>query len=325
MAKKQKIDVPAPLYDTTSKYLRRQISRREFLAKAAAAGLSLPALSALVTACGASPTPETIEVEKVVTKEVEKIVTVEVEKEAALPTSSMLMAEKIAKEKYAGETINLSWESGLQSQDPLIFSGPEFEKRTGVKVNVIESGMQLELFTKQLTEHVSGTGSLDILSVQPPWVADYVFAGVLEPLDDFVEQYMNPDDLDDYPPIWKGMGVFEGKRYGLYDDGDVALLYYRTDLFEEYGDEFADKLGYPLAPPNNWKEFDEIARFFTEKLPNPTKLTFSPEARESFMESRIALTAAPACFLVIPVLATLSIKSCFVIINLPSFIKAHYT
>ena len=29
--------------------------------------------------------------------------------------------------------------------------------------------------------------------------------------------------------------MFEGKRYGLFDDGDLLLLYYRTDLFEEAG------------------------------------------------------------------------------------------
>lgn len=257
MSDKKKIKVPAPLYDTTNQYLRRKITRREFLARTAAMGLSLPALSALISACTV-PTPETIEVEK--------IVTVEVEKEAALPTSSMLAAEQVAREKYAGETLNISWESGLQAQDPIIFSGPEFEQRTGVKVNVIESGRQLELFTKQLTEHTAGTGALDILSVQPTWVADYVFAGVIEPLDDLIAEYMNPDDMEDFPDIFKDMGMFEGKRYGLFDDGDLLLLYYRTDLFEEHADEFADKMGYPLAPPANWKEFDEITKFFTEKL-----------------------------------------------------------
>ena len=41
---------------------------------------------------------------------------------------------------------------------------------------------------------------------------------------------------------------------------------YRTDLFEKYGKEFADKLGYELKPPTNWKQFDEIAKFFTQKL-----------------------------------------------------------
>ena len=52
----------------------------------------------------------------------------------------------------------------------------------------------------------------------------------------------------------------------VFDDGDTLLLYYRTDLFDKYGKEFSDKLGYELKPPTNWKQFDEIARFFTQKL-----------------------------------------------------------
>ncbi len=268
MSKKQKIEVPAHLYHTTNKYLRRQISRREFLARTAAAGLSLPALGALLAAC-VQATPETIEVEKIVTveveKEVEKIVTVEVEKEAA-PTSSMLVAETVAREKYAGETLNVTWESGLQAQGPLNFSSPEWEKRTGVKVNLIELGVGTEMFSKQLTEHIAGTGAFDVLQVWPMWNADYVFSGVVEPIDDFIEQYMNPVDMEDYTDLYRGMGAFEGKNYGLFDDGDTIILYYRKDLFEEHSDEFADRFGHPLAPAANWKEFDEIAMFFTEKF-----------------------------------------------------------
>ena len=270
MAKKpKKIEIPAPLYHTTNQYLRRQIGRREFLARTAALGLSLPAVGTLLAACAGVPAQT---VEKIVTveveKEVEKVVTVEVEVETGggAPTSSALIAEQVAKEKYAGQTLNISWESGLQAQDPLIFSGPEFEKRTGVKINVVENGAALELFSKQLTEHIGGTGALDVLQVQPAWVADYVFSGVIEPLDDFIAEYMNPNDLEDFTELYKGMGTFEGKTYGLFDDGDTLLLYYRTDLFEEHGDEFANRFGYALAPPANWKEFDEIAMFFTEKF-----------------------------------------------------------
>ena len=45
MARKpQKVEVPAPLYNLTNKFMRRQISRREFLARTATAGLTLPSL-----------------------------------------------------------------------------------------------------------------------------------------------------------------------------------------------------------------------------------------------------------------------------------------
>ena len=233
----KKHPVPKHLAHATHKYMRRQISRRTFLKYTGAAGLTMPMLNALIRYAAAQD-----------------------------EESSSAVAERVAAEKYAGETLNVTWESGLQAQDPKLFSGPLGTERTGVNINVIEIDGGTPLFSRQLTEHLGASGAFDVLQVQPSWMADYVFAGVMEPLDAFVEQYMNPADLEDYTPLYKDLGIFDGVRYGLFDDGDTLILYYRTDLFEEHAQEFADALGYELAPPENWKQFDEIARFFTEKL-----------------------------------------------------------
>src|SRR4051794_10489551 len=59
--------------------------------------------------------------------------------QAAAPAAEFNSAERAIEEakKYSGATINVVWESGLQPQDPLTFA-PEFEKATGIKVNVVE-------------------------------------------------------------------------------------------------------------------------------------------------------------------------------------------
>ncbi|HEY3149893.1 MAG TPA: hypothetical protein VGJ75_26250, partial [Dongiaceae bacterium] len=58
-------------------------------------------------------------------------------------------AETAVKEaqKYKGTTINIVWEAGLQSLDPKNFSGPMWEKLTGIHVNVVEV-QTAEMFTK---------------------------------------------------------------------------------------------------------------------------------------------------------------------------------
>jgi hypothetical protein len=43
-----------------------------------------------------------------------------------------------AAKQYAGTTINIVWEAGLQSLDPLNYSGPKWEQLTGIKVKVVE-------------------------------------------------------------------------------------------------------------------------------------------------------------------------------------------
>ena len=72
----------------------------------------------------------------------------------AKPGSSAAKAIELAK-KYAGSTINVTWEAGLQSQDPLLFSAVEFERLTGVKVKIIETPF-VELFSKAVADHQAG-------------------------------------------------------------------------------------------------------------------------------------------------------------------------
>lgn len=61
------------------------------------------------------------------------------------------------------------------------------------------------------------------------------------------------------------MMTVEGKIYGLPDDGDALVLYYRKDIFEEPANQqaFRVEYGYDLTPPTTWDQFAEIGQFIT--------------------------------------------------------------
>ena len=171
-----------------------------------------------------------------------------------------------AAKQFAGTTLNVVWEEALQLEDPLNFSGPLWEELTGIKINPIGKPFP-ELFPSQIAEHIGGTGAYDVLSIVPAWFGDFVAQGVCEPLDPFVTQYMNPADLDDYHPLYKDLLRYGGQIYGLFDDGDVIILYYRKDWFEDPAniEEYKTSTGMDLKVPATWDEFDSIAKFFTDK------------------------------------------------------------
>ena len=162
--------------------------------------------------------------------------------------------------------LNVVWEDGLQLQDPTLFSGPKWEELTGIKVNPIGKPFP-ELFAAQVAEHLGATGAYDVLSYIPAWTADFVAQGLPEPLDPYIEQYMAPADLDDYHPLYRELMNYGGQRYGLFDDGDTIILYYRSDLFTDPAnmDAFKAQYGHDLAAPKDWTEYDEIQAFFTEQ------------------------------------------------------------
>lgn len=173
-----------------------------------------------------------------------------------------------AAKKYSGTTISIVWEAGLQSLDPLNYSGPKWEQLTGIKVKVVEVPTD-QMFTKIMQDYKSGAGAYDALNVIPSWMPDLARAGALEPLDKYVDKYAYRDELQDIAGAYRDNQMqYDGKIYGFPDDGDVMILYYRKDIFEDpkMKDEFKAKFGYDLAPPKDWKQFDEIGQFITDKM-----------------------------------------------------------
>jgi multiple sugar transport system substrate-binding protein len=172
-----------------------------------------------------------------------------------------------AAKKHSGITLNVFYEAGLQPLDPKNFTGPMWEKLTGIKINVIESPID-QMFTKTMQAHRAGSGAYDVLNVLPNQMPDLALAGALEPLDAFVDKYGYREELQLIAPVYRDNQMkVEGTIYGFPDDGDVLILYYRRDLFDDPDNKkaFKAKHGYELAPPKTWKEFSDIGQFITAK------------------------------------------------------------
>jgi len=190
---------------------------------------------------------------------------------SAVVSAQTVDAAQIAVEaarKYSGQTLNMTWPGGVGALDPKLHTVPLFEKLTGVKVNVIESPPP-EMFPKIMIEHRARTGAYDVVSIIPSWLADLASAGAIEPLDGFVKKYKFGPELAMIEPAYRDSQMkWDGKIYGIPDDGDVLILYYRKDLFADPANRsaFKAKYGYDLAPPTTWQQFSEIGHFFTDKF-----------------------------------------------------------
>ncbi|MCZ7532694.1 MAG: extracellular solute-binding protein [Acidimicrobiia bacterium] len=183
--------------------------------------------------------------------------------------SGMTSAEIAVAEaqQYSGITLDVTWEGGLQAIDPLTFSGPKWEALTGIKINVIELD-HATLFSTPVADHLAGGSSFDVISLFPSIMPDFVSGGVIDPIDDFVAKYMVQADLDDYHPLYSGLSEYQGKRYGLFDDGDVLILYYRKDIFEnpDLQAAFQDEKGKILEVPKTWDDLSEVAQFISDQM-----------------------------------------------------------
>jgi multiple sugar transport system substrate-binding protein len=174
------------------------------------------------------------------------------------------LAPTYAQPKYPGTTLTLAIHAG-HFAIPWQQRAATIKERFGIDIKVV--GIDVgDLYKKQLLELTSGTGAFDILQYNPAWLGDY--APYLQPMDELMKKF--PVDFDDIlEGFRKWHSTWGGKVYGLVMDGDVLLMYYRKDLFDDPSNKtaFRRQFGYDLTPPQTWQQIRDVAKFFR----NPQK------------------------------------------------------
>ena len=131
-------------------------------------------------------------------------------------------------------------------EDVLRANLPEFEKKTGIKVQLDVAPIG-DLYKKQLLS-LSTAARYDVMFMDEPWIAP--LSEFLLPLTERARGY----DLTDFVPTALAAGAFQGVQYALPVDPNMQLLVYRKDLFDQKG----------MKPPTTWDELLAAAKAFTD-------------------------------------------------------------
>lgn len=185
-------------------------------------------------------------------------------------TAQAATADEQAVEKaqnYRGATLTVIWNKGLMAKEIYLFTGPLWEALTGIKINVVELAIP-DTYPAVEKEHIKQSGAYDIIGITPNYLPDYITLGALEPLDPYLDANGYRESLQDIAPSFRDNWMtYDGTIYTIPDDGDVLMLFYRKDLFEDEDNKAAFRLqhGYDLAPPTTWQQFDQISAFLTAR------------------------------------------------------------
>jgi multiple sugar transport system substrate-binding protein len=136
------------------------------------------------------------------------------------------------------------------------------EQEYGLRVvpEVVPSG---EAYQRVMLEFASRSTSYDIVMFSPQWLADY--APHLEPLKPLADAARLTLALDDVLPAFRDIySTWGGTLYAMPFDGDLHILYYNRTAFAnaDFQKRFLDKYRYPLAPPQTWEQYRDMAEFF---------------------------------------------------------------
>ncbi len=146
---------------------------------------------------------------------------------------------------------------------------PEFEAESGMKVNLEVQNYALlhEKLVPQLTAG-KGQGSYDVVPTDNYWVGEFIKAGWLMPLDDYLAKSKVVKLEDHLPSMVNMVGKLNGHAYMVpYYNYAMALLY-RKDMMDDPAlqAEYKAKFGKDLALPTNLDEYSQLAAFMTRDV-----------------------------------------------------------
>jgi multiple sugar transport system substrate-binding protein len=143
--------------------------------------------------------------------------------------------------------------------DSLYEALPEFERASGLRVEVVAKlpHPELNAYVRQAFE--SGTAAFDLLSTHTKYAPSQ--AWWLSPIDDLVP----PDHAADLLEKPLELSRIGGRLLQVPRNVDVRLLHCRTDLFDDPAEAraFEARTGRPLQVPDTWEALVEVAAFFT--------------------------------------------------------------
>jgi len=171
-------------------------------------------------------------------------------------------------DRYAGDTVVCCFPNHVQYNAAMKVI-PEFEKETGIKVEV-DMLQYMRMHEKELLEMSKPVGDYDVISLVCMWKTEYVVKGLLAELAPY---FANPaladpsyDQEDIVFPYLGTSGIVGGLKgylpgpgsstYGIPFGSETSILAYRKDLFDKYG----------LTVPDNYDELLDAATFFAEEV-----------------------------------------------------------
>jgi multiple sugar transport system substrate-binding protein len=151
---------------------------------------------------------------------------------------------------------------------PLYSFRPIWEELSGGKVNIVELPFA-EHYTKMMLDLRNGTGQYDAFMVGAFWYGDIVPPGYAYAIDELNASGKYPRwSYDVMPPSLKAIYTWGGTGYGILNDADGQVLYYRKSALTnpEHQAAFKAEYGYDLPdPPKTWQQLLDISKYFNGK------------------------------------------------------------
>jgi len=166
-----------------------------------------------------------------------------------------------AKEAGGADLNGMIWSLYYRNMERL---AQEFKEASGVGVGAIQDISVFQIPQRAMAEALSQSGEFDFFHVDSNMIPSLASAGLLEPLDAYIEAAgVNP--ADNMVGNFGNFMRYKGQTFGVPTDGNVHIEYVRKDLLDDPDEnkKFEDQHGRKMTYPETWEEEHELRKFFT--------------------------------------------------------------
>lgn len=170
------------------------------------------------------------------------------------------------KPQEAASPVTLRVEADATSAaDAMEKSTEAFTRQTGIQVVVEKLGYKASS-AKAAEDLASKEGKYDIVIQNNDALGKFASQNFIYSVDELEKVSGKKADFEDdlYPNAWHGLSWYKGVRYGYPLAANTMFVLYRKDILESPAEKqaFHARYGYDLAPPQDWKQYRDIAEFF---------------------------------------------------------------
>lgn len=151
---------------------------------------------------------------------------------------------------------------------PLYQLRPAWQELTGAKLDIVEVPIA-ELLSKSINDLRLGAGQFDGFIEGAWYMGEFIMPGFIVPIDDYMADKRFPQwDPTWQPPALRDIHTWQGKWYGVMNDSDGQVLYWRNDILTDpaWKEKYKAGTGKDMPfPMTTWQDVVAIAKFFHGK------------------------------------------------------------
>jgi len=178
---------------------------------------------------------------------------------SAAAAADACSAERIGQRDYRGQTLRVLSHQPPVMGEPVATHSRRFAELTGAGLVVTQVPFG-ELYDEVVLPLLTGEHRYDVLFYSSLWIADV--APYLQPIPQAV---LDGAQMREVTGTYREVATWDGRMVQFPVDGDRHYFKYRISPFEnpEYQRRFEAEYGRPLAVPDTWEDYAEVAKFFS--------------------------------------------------------------